>query len=115
MSDLKPIHGALILALGMTAGCMCKRSFNIGPGGSRVDFQSCPPREVSAAVSDFESELGKRPASPGDSQIRAEAFTLLGRIQRLVDKPSNSRTPGETRQQVESALVRLRELPASKP
>ena len=113
MSSVKPIHAALILLLSMAAGCMCKRSFNIGPGGSRVDFQSCPPREVSAAVDEFEAEFRKRQPAPGDSSIRAEAFTLLGRVQRLVDKPSNAKTPGETRQQVESALVKLRALPTA--
>ncbi|HKU41943.1 MAG TPA: hypothetical protein VJR89_27485 [Polyangiales bacterium] len=115
MPNLKPIQGALILALSMAPACMCKRSFNIGPGGSQVDFQSCPPREVSAAVSDFETDLGKRPPSPDDSRIRSEAFTLLSRVQRLVDEPSNARTPSETRQQVESALAKLRALPAAKP
>jgi hypothetical protein len=115
MSELKPIHGALLVVLSMASGCMCERSINIGPGGRNVDFQSCPPGEVRAAVSEFETEFRKRPPSPDESRIRDEAFSLLGRVQRLIDQPSKSRNPSDTRQQIDAALTKLRALPATKP
>ena len=114
MSRLKAIHGALIVGLSLATGCMCESSVRIGPGGTQVDFKGCPPREVRTAVDDFETALRSRPPSPDDARIRAEAFTLLGRVQRLVDQPSNSRTPDETRQQVAAALTKLRALPDAK-
>jgi hypothetical protein len=111
MSDAWPIRFGLLLALSMALACNCARSFNIGPGGSRVDFERCPPPEVAKAIDDFDAEVRKR-KSPDESRIRSEAFALVGRIQRLIDKPSNSRTATETRQQVDAVLQKLRALPA---
>jgi hypothetical protein len=111
MSDVRPIRCALLLVLSMALACQCASSFNIGPGGARVDFQRCPPREVAKAIEEFETEVRKR-KSPDESRIRAEAFVLVSRVQRLVDKPSKSLSASETRQRVDAALQKLRALPA---
>ena len=107
---LTPLRCALLLAVSTALACQCVSSFRIGPGGARVDFQGCPPHEVRDAVAQFEAELGKR-KPPDESRIRAEAFVLLNRIQRLVDKPSKITSGSETREQIESVLVKLRALP----
>jgi hypothetical protein len=111
MSEVGPIRFALLLVLSMALACQCASSFNIGPGGARVDFQRCPPREVAKAIEEFDAEVRKR-KSPDESRIRAEAYVLVSRVQRLVDKPSKALSTAETRQQVDAALQKLRALPA---